>query len=517
MSQFPKVDAPLRSAVKNSTFVFIGMTSSILLWFASKILIVRNTTKEELGIYSLVIAITGILSIIATLGIQEGVSRYVSLFLGEAKREEADSISKTALKLGILSGMFFFLPLFFIPNIIAGSFFYKIELATPIKVMSFFIPCAVIVSILGGILRGHNVIAPRVFILDIGQPLFFLVLLYIFFFLKQPFISIIYAYVLAILIVLILVGIYTFKKTGVNLSLKGSKYGKELIYFSAPLMIATISGIVLTWCDTIMLGRYTTAEDVGVYNVSISLAKLLTFPLSALEFVYMPIAAGMFIMKQHSELNKTYQILTKWNFSATLPVFFILFFYPEITITFLFDERFISSSIPLRILSVGFLFHAFLGTNMVLLIIMGRSKDLMNVSIFGALLNIFLNYVLIKLYGFGIIGSAVATMISYFAINIIVSIMLYRISRIHPITPQYIKPILSSTFIGLIIYAVAKTLPLYMWMLPIYLLLYLGGYFVSLFITRSIEREDMEMFETISSTTGFEMKLIRSFFYKFMS
>ena len=508
------VHSSLKSAVKGSTIVFLGMVASILLWFATKVLIVRNTTKEELGIYSIVVAVVGILSLLAGLGIQEGVPRYISLFLGEGKKSQAKAISRTAIITGLISGMAFLLFLLIFSGLIARYVFYKPEIRIPLLIISFFIPLTVISNTFVGILRGYNMIYPKVFFFDIGQPFFFLLLLGLFFIIKLSFTSIFYAYSISMLLVLLPMAAYYFIKielTQPRLEVITHRYGRELIKFSAPLLMASVLGIVLTWCDTLMLGRYARAEEVGIYNVSISLAKLLTFPLQALEFVYMPIAGELYIKKQYSELGRTYQVLTKWNFLATLPIFFILFFFPEMTITFLFGARFMDSAPALRILSICFLFHAFLGANGLLLIIMGRSKALMNISIVGMLLNILLNYILIKHFGLGNIGASLATLISYLALNIIISLILYKISNIHPLTPQYIKPIIVSSIIGLALYAIAKSLPLYVWMLPIYLFLYLGGYFISLRITRSFEEHDMQMFEMISQKTGFKMNIIRKF------
>lgn len=488
------------------------MMLSLMLWFFSKIYIVRHITTEELGIYSLLVAMAGIVSAVASLGIQEGISRYVSMFAGEMRKDDSDSISGSAIKFGVISGVFFSLLLFFCADILSCSFFYKPELAIPFKIISFTVFCSVMINIICGIFRGHNIMAPRVYILDLGQPFFFLVLLWAFFHMGLPFLYVIYAYLFAIIAVFILFVSYLFKSIGMEfLFFKGSKYCKELIRFSLPLLVATILGVVLTWCDTIMLGRYSSSENVGVYNISISLARLLIFPLSAMEFVFMPIAAGMYVQKQFSELNKTYQILTKWIFAVTIPMFFIMFFFPEMTISFLFGERFIAASMPLQILAAGFLFHAFFGANVVLLIIMGKSRDIMIISIFGTLLNVFLNYVLIKHLGYGTAGSAVATLITYVAINIAASILLYKISAIHPLTPQHIKPIFSSTIIGLLIYGIAKILPLSTWMLPVYLLLYLAGYFISLLITKSIEQEEVALFDAISEKTGLRLAFIRNF------
>ncbi|MDA8105330.1 MAG: flippase [Nitrospiraceae bacterium] len=506
--------ASLKDTVKGTTVVFMGMVISTLVWFSTRILIIRNTSIAELGFYSVAVSIGGIFTALGGIGIQDGVSRFVAVFLGGKKRNAALSISASAIKAGLLSGSFLSLVLFLTAGIAAQKIFYKPELAPLLRIMSLFVLFSVTANILGGILRGHNVISPRVYLLDIGQPLFFLFSLGCVFFFRLPFPFILYSYVAAMLVVLILLCMTYEKRIGFprRLETEDSSLVRELMRFSAPLLIANMLGFVLTWSDTIILGRYALAEDVGVYNVSVSLAKLLTFPIGALEFAYLPVAGDLYAKGRLLEIGDTYKVLTKWIFAATLPIFFILFFFPEMTITFFFGERFVGAATSLRILSAALLFHAFLGANGVLMIIMGRSKDLMNISIYGTLLNLMLNYVFIKHLGMGINGAALATLISYFGLNSVMSFILYRISGIHPFTVNYIKPILSSSIIGLFLYGIAKILPLSSLVLPLYLILFIVGYIISLVLTKSLDQEDIVMLEAISRKTGLRMEMVRRLF-----
>lgn len=508
------INPSLKTAVKGTAQVFLGMVISILLWFLTKILIIRNTTKEEFGIYSLVIAIAGIFSLLATLGLQEGVPRYISIFLSQGKRKDANAVSIDALFIGLLSGLFLFSLLYYFSGILSRQIFYKIQLEVPLKIISFFIPFSVSASIMNGILRGHSIVKPKVFT-DMGQPFFFLLFLGIFFLLKLPFISIIYAYTISMGVILLVIVYYLLHAT--DLDVRSLSWGNtvELLRFSFPLLIVSVLIIVLGWTDTLMLGRYTKAESVGIYNVSSSLARLLAFPLNAIAFVFLPIAAEMYAKRQNAELQRTYQVLTKWTFIVTFPFFFILFFFPEMTITYLFGERFIDASLSLRILSLCFLFNTFLGTNGILLIAMGMSRVIMNVSFLGVVMNIGLNYVLIKQLGYGVVGASVSTLTSYMALNIINSLFLYRQSKIHPLTLKYIRPVIGAGIIGLIIYALAKNLPLYPWMLPVYLILFISGYFLSLLFTKSIENEDIQLLVGICRKLGFESNSLVNYLKKF--
>ena len=304
-------------------------------------------------------------------------------------------------------------------------------------------------------------------------------------------------------VVFVFIGYYLTKKVKLlEVPLRVWEGQKELLRFSLPVLVVSVLGVVLGWTDTLMLGRYTSAAEVGIYNVSISLAKLLSFPLNAIAFVLMPLAGEMFARKQNAELGRTYQVLTKWIFSATFPMFFVLFFFPEMTITFLFGERFIDAAVSLRILALCFLFHSFMGANGILLLVMGLSKTLMNISIFGIVLNVGLNYILIKRLGYGVIGASVSTLISYIALNMLISWLLYKRSGIHPLTVKYIKPIIGASIIGLIIYALAKNLALYLWMLPLYFLLFIFGYALSIILTRSIDEEDAFLFKMVMDKLG---------------
>jgi O-antigen/teichoic acid export membrane protein len=510
------VHSSLTTTIKDTTLVFFGLVASILLWFSSKILIIRSTSQEELGIYSLAVAIVSICALVAGAGLQSGAARYISIFLGEGRRNDAYEVAKASIRLGTLFSLAVVLILYIAAGPISQYIFYKQELMMPLKILSPFIFFSVISGILIGITRGYGFIAPRVFYLNIGQPIFFLILLSVFFIEKFHFLNIFYSYSLAMFAVFVGIGIYSYKKIGLTpFELKGGRFKKELLRFTIPLLGATVMSMVFDWTDTLMLGRYARVEDVGMYNVSISLAKLMTFALDATAFVFISIAGELYAKRQMSELKRTYQVLTKWVFSITLPLFFILFFFPEMTISFLYGDRYIGSYIPLRILAAGFLFNAFLGVNGMLLTVFGLTRTLMNVSLSGAALNIILNYAFIKRCGYGTKGAATSTMISYLFINISYSTALYRHAKIHPITSRYIKPVLSSSLIGLIIYAIAKNLPLYYWTLPMYFILFLIGYFLSLLLTRSLDSEDIKLIEALSQKTGLKMRLLKKLVYRF--
>jgi O-antigen/teichoic acid export membrane protein len=510
------VDSTLRTAVKGSALVLFGMAGSLLLWFPIRVFIVRVTTVEQFGLYSMAVTIVAVLASLAPLGTQQGSARHIAMELGKGRRDTALAMARSTLHVNIISATAGFLAVYALSDFMASKVFYKPDLSFPLKVVSFSIPFIVMSGTLSAILRGFGNVRPKVYYQDLGRPFYFLALLCIVYLFKLSFEGILYAFALAPVLVFISISSYGYNRIGLlPFTVKpGAHYG-ELLRFSLPLMVSGIAALILTWTDTLMLGRYAAATDVGFYGVSISLSNLMLLPLNALVFVFLPIAGELCGAGRLGELNRMYQVLTKWVFAASLPLFFVLFFFPEMTISFLYGGRLVPAALPLRILAAGFLVHTFMGTNGMLHIAMGNTRFIMLVSLIMAALNVVLNYVLIKELGMGTAGAATASLVSYVTGNVITSLALYRWHRMHPFTPHYLRPLAGAAVIGILIYAAAKSLPLSFWMLPLYFVLFVGGYAASLLLTRSVEREDIVLFEAVRAKSGLRMEWLGKLIHKF--
>ncbi len=498
------IHSSLKTAAKDTSLVFVGMAVSQALWFFSRLLITANVTREELGVYSLTVAIISVVAPLTGLGLWEGATRFISIYLGQDRNEAAFAVRRASLRIGILSGAASCAILFLASGVLSEYVFYKPELSLPLACMSFYIPVYVLTIVFASILRGYGMIGPNVYFLELGQPALFLLFIGVVFLVGLPFISVIYAYVLSMTVVFIMISRYARGRIEAIPVLVGFDRvtAGELMRFSLTVFSVDVMFLIFRWADTLMLGRYGTIDEVGVYSISVTLAAFLIFPHLALDTAYMPIAGELYAGNRSADLARTYRVLTKWIFSVSLPIFFILFFFPEMTITFLFGQRFAAAAVPLRILSIGYLIDTFLGSNSLLLLVMGFSGAVLKVAGAGAVLNVLLNYILIKHLGLGTSGAALASMASFAFISLGYSVVLYRVSGIHPLSSVYMKPIIGSAVVGLMIYGAAKNLPLHFWMLPLYFCLFVAGYITLLFLTHAIDAEDIFLFASILEKAG---------------
>lgn len=511
------VKESLKKTVKGATLVFASTVGSLAIWFVDRVILIRFTSAEDLGIYSLVVAVSIIVGLLSCMGLNEGSTRYISIFLGEGREDDARAVGRASMLIGVLSSAVASLAMFLLADWMAGSVFYKPELKEPLQVFSIIPFFYAVPSILVGIARGYGDIRPKVYHISIAQPAILLILFSAYAYFSLPFIYVLWFYVIS----QVLSGIAVFLHCRIGVmgravALRGGRYFGKLLKFSIPILGVAAMNMIFSWTDTLMLGRYTNAEDVGVYNVAVSLVRLLSFPIAAYGFVFLPIAGELYARDQKAEMKRTYQVITKWIFFITLPMFFVLFFFPEMVISFVFNARYVPASSSLAALSIGYLVNVFVGANIMIMMVMGMSRSIMVISLLGTIGNVLLNYIFIKHMGYGILGASWATTMSFALIGGLNSLILWRRSGIHALTANYLKPIAASVVVGLLLYVMSQSLPLHLWMLPFYLALFVLGYALSILLTRSLEREDLDLMDSIARRAGFDATGVIQWFGRFV-
>lgn len=513
------VNISLRNIAKGTGIFIIGTIIGTILGFVGRIIIVRYSSQSEYGLFSLALVLTNFFIMISLLGLGGGAARYIAYFRGKKEEGKIRSVVSLVIKISLFSSIFLSLVLFLLSEIISINIFHTAELITPLKIFSIVIPFSVLETILISIYRGFNRVGPKVYFQDILRNILFVLLLLGIISLEISFVGFLYSYLASFAISCIALIIYTIKKSPLPTfyaqgNFNRSQLRKKLLLFSIPLLMVSTLNMVINWTDTLMLGYFKTPDIVGLYNGAVPLVQIIQTVLLSAAFIYVPIASGLYSKKLITELGRTYQVLTKWIFSLTLPIGLIFIVFPEAILNFLFGLEYIQAASALRILSLGFMFHIFLGLNGNSLVAMGRTRFLMFTSLFGALANVILNIALIPY--FGIVGAAIASLLSYCLVNIFNSIKLYRLAKIHPFTKNYVKPIIISIFLLAFVYFFSSFLIIEFWMLPIILIIFLFMYGFLLILTKSFDKEDIELILNIERITGLNLKKIKKILRRFV-
>jgi O-antigen/teichoic acid export membrane protein len=290
---------------------------------------------------------------------------------------------------------------------------------------------------------------------------------------------------------------------------------KELLLFSIPLLLVDVLYLVIGWTDTLMLGYFKTASDVGLYNAANPLAGFISMALSAMLFIYFPVASELYAENREEEMKRIYAVLTKWVCSVTLPLFMVFLLFPEVTMNFLFGSEYILAGAALQILALGFFINNLMGPSGATLTAMGKTRFLMWATLAAAGMNICLNVLLIPILG--IVGAAIASMFTMISINIIRSAKLYSISGMHSLSKNLLKPILLSIILIIAIYLAAKSfLTVTFWMLPLLFILFAILYGLSLLFTKSFDQEDINMLLTMEKKMGINFIRMKNLLKRFV-
>ena len=191
----------------------------------------------------------------------------------------------------------------------------------------------------------------------------------------------------------------------------------------------------IQWIDLILVGAIASAAAAGVYSAVARLLLVGELPLVAVALAVAPRIAPML----HSENSLTvardvFQRGTLWIVALSVPIYAALWAVPA-TWMGLFGADFRTGATALSIAAVGVCVNAVAGPTMMVLVMGGRTKALMMISVAGLTVNLALNVALIPPYG--ISGAAAAWSASAILVNLGASTTAVRAWHIHPVTRDW--------------------------------------------------------------------------------
>ena len=515
------VNQSLQKIAKGTGIVFIGSLAGLFLAFIGRLMIARYETVSEYGVFSLALVILNICVVISTLGLQNGVTRSIAYARGKNENEKIQGFISASIWLSLAASIILCFSLFFASETIAVNIFHEPALTAPLKIFSIAIPFFTLSSVIVSIFLGFGRVQAKVYFQDILRNVLFPILLLAVILLNLSLTSVFYAYTVSLAISCLLLVIYTVKylPSSIKFTAKqtnnANPVAKELLFFSLPLLGVAMLGMIIAWTDTLMLGSFKSTAEVGLYNAAHPLANFISLPLNVLLVIYMPITSGLYAQGLMPEMRRNFAILTKWLCSLTLPLFLILFLFPETVLNFLFGANYIFAANALRILSIGYIINNFLGPNGSTLIAIGESKFMMWATAATAILNIGLNIALIPTLG--IVGAAIASMVAITSINLIRCWKLYSLTKAQPLSKNLIKPTLASLALVFLIYGVSiEIITVTPWMLSLLFILYYAIYGSAILLTKSFDQEDITMLLAIEKRTGINAAPLKTFLNKFL-
>lgn len=504
---------------KGAGIALAGTLVALFLGFISRPMVARYGTEADYGVFSLAFAILSICVVIATLGLQQGATRTIAYARGKNDSERIQKLIPASIQFGLIAGISLGIIVFLTSDILAARIFHDAALGFPLKILALGIPFFTLIYVFVSIFRGFDDIKPTVYFRDVLRNLLFPLFLLPVIFLDLPFTGVFYAYLASLVISCVVLIVYTVKRLpfpiGFRTKMSDNPVAKDLLLFSLPLLGVAMLALIITWTDTLMLGGLKSSADVGLYNAAHPLANFISAPLGAMVLIYVPVASGLYAQGSMPEMRKNFSLLTKWLCAATLPLFLILFLFPDTVLSFVFGASYASAATALRILSLGFIINNFMGPNGATLIAMGKVRFVMWAALATAVLNVGLNIALIP--PLGIEGAAIASAVAVTSINLIIGWKLYSLSKAQPLSKNLLKPTLVSlALVFLFQFIFGNFVTVVWWMLPLLFILYYVIYGLAILFTKSFDKEDIAMLLAIEKRFGLNLTTVKKILRRFI-
>jgi len=492
----------LKLLVKSSLIVFVFLFLSKLLFYIYRLIIARSFGPEVYGLFSLALIILLWFVSLSSLGFDQGLLRFISLYRGKKQNENIRYLSRFTIRILLFLSIFAGFLLFFLSDIIAIQVFHNENLTFFLKVFSFTIPLYIFANLFLAILRAYEKIVWYSFIMNVFQNIIKVSSIIILILVGFSANAVVFSYFLGIFGMFAL-AFYVLKKS-IPGAFKPSSLRKDVkirltknfFSYSWPIMFLGILNSIFYFIDSLTIGFFKNAVEVGLYNAAVPIAALMGFAPELFMQLFFPLITKEFSRKNFHLIKDLSQQVGKWIFILNLPFLIIMFFFPGAIINLLFGEEYLAAATALRILSVGFFFATLsISIPLNLLSTMGKSKLLLINLLVVSIFNLVLNIILVPRYGIN--GAAFSTLLANIIFGSILLIQVRHFSSIIPLRKKAIRIFIVSLIPTLLLLYLKTVIPISFVSLILLGSLFLFSYILLIFIFGCLDRNDFLIIKSI--------------------
>ena len=487
---------------KETTVTFSGLVYGNFNRYLYSALLARWVGAEFLGIYSLANAIMLISEVVAKMGLETGVMRFVSRLNPELDQEKIQKIIASALKMTTIFSLVIMVALIISSGAIVKNILNEPSLLKlVIIIFAIAIPFNALTLVSAFATQGFKRLKYKILVTQFLNPTLLLTTMVIcYWFISAESALMAPMLITGIIGFFVMLGVLK-KVTGVsNNQIMKAKVDTSLLNFSYPLMFVTILQTFMHWMDILMLGYFTDATTVGLYHPAARTAGLLQALLLSFISIYAPMMAQFHREGDRKKMDDTYKLVSRWLLMCAIPISAIFIIFPG-KVMLLFGPEYLPSAKILVILTGATFIQAIFGAAGPTLSMSGHTKLVLWNTIGAFALNFGLNIYLIPNYG--IIGAAIATLTSLIVVGFARTIEVSVILRMNFFDRKVIKPI----FAGIMVFT--GLLLIKDFIMPFHTLITLlsagifsvGSFGLIMWILK-IEDEDLDFFKGLSVLKG---------------
>ena len=374
-------------------------------------IITKTLGPYDYGTWAQISITVSLFSPLALMGLSMGAVRFLSSETDKKKiREGFFSITIFVMFMGFILSMLVFL----LSDLLATTIFKDPNTAYLIKASSFLILLNAIDMIAIFYFRIFRYI--KIFsYLNIFQVLGKLILIFIFLNMGFGLLGVISAaLIIQILLFLIAMSIVI---SQIGFAIPRFSHIREYLKYSAPLTPNSLIRWITDSSDRYMVGYFLGLSSVGVYSASYAIGNLISLFVTPIQMILFPELSKLY---DNGDIEKVQAYLSysmKYFLFMATPAVFGISALSKPILHILTTSEFASGSIVISVIALSGLLAGVFQIAVNITLIVKKTKFNLYIYVVAALLNIVFNFVLIP--SIGILGAAIATLISYIALVIV--------------------------------------------------------------------------------------------------
>lgn len=477
------MDNELENASKlfnSSVGIALGFGISGLLSVLTRIALARILEPSGYGILSEALAIMTFLVTFSILGMSSGVTRFIS-YEDEDSRPLGAGLVVVA-PLSLFGGLLLYL--------LAGpvaAFMGSAVLEPTLKVFAFNIPALSVLSLLVAGFRGHKRTLEPVIIRDVLIPSVILVggvaLALV---APYPYYAAV-GYTAAGWVGLFIGMAAYYRKHSIELPSRPDI--DELLYFSAPIWVSNLFKLGITWINILLLGYLLDSSMAGLYNAAFPISFAITFGLTSISFLVMPLMSTLHSKNRTGEMKSLYTTIERWLMVSTLPVFLVLVLRSSFLVDLVFGPDYAPAAALLVVLSAGRFVSVIFGPVGQMLIAFGETE--WEAVSRGTGFLVILATSLFLIPGYGLLGAGASYLVGLTVTN---SVRLWRTRKhgdFNPLSADYAKPLAAAAVASTVLLGLRGDTIVELASIAIFLALYAA----LLLASRPLKEEDIHSIE----------------------
>jgi O-antigen/teichoic acid export membrane protein len=439
-------DAAIVSTAKGSGFLAGGSFFEFCSRFVIGIVLARSLGATDYGLYVLAVSAAGLFAGVASLGLDDAMTRYIAIQSGRADRSAVLGTFQVGLAGSLTASLLIGGLLFFAADPVAGTWFDEPRLASLLRLVSVAVPFLTLSNILAGTARGFGKMQ-FVAIAENGVQSIVRLVLTLLILVIAGTIDVMpatVAFVVSDIAASLAFVVLLMRHFPVDHDVRSTARREPgaLFRFAVPLWFASLLRQSRRNIQALLLGSSRSVSSAGIYSVVDKVNMFGHVWLLSLFVAVKPELARLHDRGDRVELGRLYATATRWALELTLPFFLVTILFRE-EILRVFGDSFEAGATALAILTCAELINAATGVCGPAIDMTGHTRAKVVNSIILTAIVITTNVALIPTWG--VIGAAVAALVGISVFNALCIVEMWVLERLLPFDASSWKPVVAGT------------------------------------------------------------------------